>query len=270
MRLNWHLILGDAAAIVESYDTPVTLRQLFYRLVAKGVIQNTSTAYKTLSSRTAAARREGDFPALADNTRAISRYRSFDGPDDAREWLVEIYQRDHTEGQQYNVYLGVEKRTMLAQLQAWFGDHGLPMLALGGYSSQSFEAEVIADAEGDGRPAVLLYAGDFDPSGEDIDRNFVKQVACFDSVVRVALTPEQVEEYKLPPQPGKSSDSRSAAFIQRHGALVQVELEALDPETLRELYADALKDFWDTSAFRSSLAAEKVDMLDLNPSASAP
>ncbi len=56
-RLNWQLILVDAAAIVESYDPPVTLRQLFYRLVAAGVIPNTSTAYKTLSSRTAAARR---------------------------------------------------------------------------------------------------------------------------------------------------------------------------------------------------------------------
>ena len=46
---------------------------------------------------------------------------------------------------------------------------------------------------------------------------------------------------------------------------VQVELEALDPETLRELYADALEDFWDTSAFNSSLAAEKLDMLDIQP-----
>ena len=266
MRLDWPLILVDAAEIVLSYDTAVTLRQLFYRLVAKGVLQNTSTAYKTLSARTAAARRNGGFPALADNTRKISQYRSFDGPDDAREWLARIYQRDRTEGQEYNIYLGVEKRTILAQLEAWFGDHGLPMLALGGYSSQSFEAEVIADAEVDGRPAVLLYAGDFDPSGEDIDRNFVEQVACFDRVVRVALTPEQVEEYQLPPQPGKPSDSRSEAFRERHGVLVQVELEALDPETLRELYADALEGFWDTSAFNSSLAAEKLDMLDIDPS----
>ena len=36
MRMNWPLILVDAAKIVLSYDTPVTLRQLFYRLVAKG------------------------------------------------------------------------------------------------------------------------------------------------------------------------------------------------------------------------------------------
>ena len=264
MRLNWPLILVGAAEIVEGYDTPVTLRQLFYRLVAKGVLPNTSTAYKTLSSRTAAARREGEFPALSDNTRQIHQYRSFDGPAAAREWLADIYRRDRTEGQEYNIYLGVEKRTMLAQLESWFGDHGLPMLALGGYSSQSFEAQVIADIFADGRPAVLLYAGDFDPSGEDIDRNFVEQVACFDDVIRVALTPEQVEQYELPPQPGKSSDSRAEGFMERHGVLVQVELEALDPETLRDLYTDALEDFWDTSAFNSSLDTEHDDMLDIS------
>ena len=106
MRLDWPLILVDAAEIVLSYDTAVTLRQLFYRLVAKGVLQNTSTAYKTLSARTAAARRNGGFPALADNTRKISQYRSFDGPDDAREWLARIYQRDRTEGQEYNILSG--------------------------------------------------------------------------------------------------------------------------------------------------------------------
>ena len=47
---------------------------------------------------------------------------------------------------------------------------------------------------------------------------------------------------------------------------MQVELEALDPETLQGLYTDALADFWDTSAFRTSLDAEKADRLDLHPS----
>ena len=140
----------------------------------------------------------------------------------ARGWVRSI---DATTPKARNTtYIWESKRGPCSpQLQAWFGDHGLPMLALGGYSSQSFEANVIADIFADGRPAVLLYAGDFDPSGEDIDRNFVEQVACFDSVVRVALTPEQVEDHQLPPQPGKTSDSRSAAFRQRHGVLVQVE-----------------------------------------------
>src|SRR5215207_143693 len=46
-------------------------------------------------------------------------------------------------------------------------------------------------------------------------------------VQRIALTSEQVEEHDLPPQPGKTTDARSAAFALRHGRLVQVELDAL-------------------------------------------
>jgi hypothetical protein len=47
----------------------VTLRQLFYRLVSAQVIPNSQAAYKRLSSLTAEARRNGDFPALIDRGR---------------------------------------------------------------------------------------------------------------------------------------------------------------------------------------------------------
>lgn len=90
-----------------------------------------------------------------------------------------------------SIFLGVEKATMVAQLRRWFEAHGLPVLALGGYASQSYVDSVAADVERRGRPAVLLYAGDFDPSGEDIDRDFLERTGCFSSVVRVALTPSR-------------------------------------------------------------------------------
>ena len=260
-RLQWETILDRAAAIVTSYDTPVTLRQLFYRLIAAGIIPNTTSAYKTLSNRTAKARREGWFPALADNTREITRHLCFDGPDEALHWLASpsVYRRDRTEGQVHNIYIGVEKRTMLAQLDAWFGNLGIPVVALGGYSSQTIEAELAEAIERDGRPVVLLYAGDFDPSGEDILRNLLEKVPCFDQMVHVALTPQQVDEYNLPQGPGKRADSRAAGFVRRHGVLVQVELEALEPETVRDLYSAALDPYWDKSAFEAIIAAEEYD-----------
>jgi hypothetical protein len=118
------------------------------------------------------------------------------------------------------IYLGVEKRGIVEQLDTWYGDLGIPIVALGGYSSQTYEREVIDDVETDTRPAVVLYAGDFDPSGEDIDRNFIAQTDCWATVLRVALTAEQVEAHGPPPQPGKTLDSRAEAFTKRHGRLV--------------------------------------------------
>lgn len=125
-------------------------------------------------------------------------------------------------------------------------------------------------ATGSARPCCctpLLYAGDFDPSGEDIDRDFTERTDCWDQVIRVALTADQVTSYGLPPMPGKASDSRAAGFIERHGELVQVELDALDPDDLRALFQAALGQFWDTSAYEAVLAAEAGDIRRLREAA---
>ena len=262
-RLDWQSILALAASIVESYDTGVTLRQLFYRLVATEALPNTKVAYQTLSKVTAEARREGAFPALIDRTRSIHRYRTFPGPDEARDWLCRTYRRDRTEGQEFSVYLGVEKAGIVEQLETWFGDLGVPILALGGYSSQTYVDEIAADIDEQGRPAILIYAGDFDPSGEDIQRDFIGRVGRFEEVVRVALTSQQVEEYDLPEQMGKAKDTRAGRFIARHGRLVQVELDALPPDVLRQLFADAIDSYWDDEACAAAVERERGEVARL-------
>lgn len=255
-RIDWAYILDCARAIVTSYKTPVTLRQLFYRLVAAELIPNKQTAYQTLSARTAEARRAGNFPALLDRTREIHRAVTFASAPDAIEWLCKRYRRDRTEGQASSLYIGIEKHGLVEQLRAWFGNLGIPILSLGGYASQTYVDAVCADIERQDRPSVLLYAGDHDPSGEDIPRDFVERVGCFDVVERIALTPEQVEEHQLPPQPGKASDSRAAGFIAKHGELVQVEVDALPPDVLQGLYRDAIDPLMDTSILDDVLALE--------------
>ena len=282
-RIDWPGVIEQAASIVYSYSTSVTLRQLFYRLVSAQVIPNSQGAYKRLSALTAEARREGDFPALIDRGRTIHRYESFDGPQHALDQLIRWYRLDRTKGQDVSLYLGVEKAGMVVQLQSWFGRLGIPILALGGYGSQSYVNEVIDDVSRSPsrldaldraaaglpiqRGAVLLYAGDFDPSGEDIDRDFIDRTDCWDEVVRVALSAGQVRDYRLPVNPGKATDSRAAGFIERHGSLMQVELDALDPDTLRGLYQEAIDGYWDTSAYESVLAQERSDVERLQEAA---
>lgn len=228
--------------------------------MSEQTIPNTTTAYKRLSSVTAEARRDGDFPGLIDRGRSIHRHPRFDGPLDALDSLRRWYRRDRTAGQGVSLYLGVEKAGMVVQLESWFGRLGVPILALGGYSSQTYVAEVAADVKWQLRPAVLLYAGDFDPSGEDIDRDFLDRTDCWQKVVRVALTAEQVREHQLPINPGKSTDSRAAGFIERHGSLMQVEVDALPPETLRAMFEASVAEFWDTSAYEAVVEQERIDL----------
>ena len=102
---DWNLILDTAIEIMEKYDTGVTLRQLFYRLVSIGIIENTKSMYTSLSNRTAIARREGWFPSFIDKTRQIETRLSFENVKQAKEWLADAYRRDRTEGQQYKLYI---------------------------------------------------------------------------------------------------------------------------------------------------------------------
>ena len=312
-RINWKAVTENAAQIVRSYSTSVTLRQLFYRLVSTQVIPNTESAYKSLSSNTAKARRDGWFPSLIDRGRSIYQPACFESPGDALEALRQQYRRDRTIGQDTSIYVGVEKAGMVIQLQSWFGDLGIPILALGGYSSETYVQQVaghirrhkrdedqraaheIAEEEAfrarlvemlpslspdvrakyehdhgknlehwrspasAWRPAILLYAGDFDPSGEDIDRDFIDRCSAFEEVVRVALSSDQVQDYRLPVNPGKASDSRSGQFVARHGQLVQVELDALDPDVMRGLFQAEIDRFWDAETYAAVLEQEQAD-----------
>lgn len=270
-KRDWQDILEHAANIVNSYSTSVTLRQLFYRLVAQQILRNTKSEYGQLSARSAQARREGWFPTLIDQTRQIERANPlFTSTDEAKSWLKERYLRDRTEGQEYSIYLGVEKAGIVEQLWSWFGyQYGFPIVALRGYSSQSFCDNVRDDIyewpanQVDGsesyRESVFIYAGDFDPSGEDIDRDFLGRVGAFDHYVRVALSSELVLEHDLPPAMGKATDSRASSFMAKHGELVQVELDALPPDTLRQLYQDAIGGYWDPEPWEAAIALEKEE-----------
>jgi hypothetical protein len=268
---KWKDILAEASDIVDSYDVGVTLRQLFYRLVVAELLPNIQNYYRRLSHYTAEARRNGTFPDLLDKTSSVDRPFCFTCLAEARSWLRNQSRRDRTEGQPWTIYLGVEKDGMSEQLRAWFSeDLGLPLLPLGGYASQTLVDDVRKDISDQGRPAALIYAGDHDPTGEDIPRDFEQRVGNFKRVLRMALTPEQVEEYSLPFNPDAEveakleRDPRAAAFRKRHGALVQYEMDALPPETLRNLYQAAIDEYWDVDAYEAVLAVEEQERNSLD------
>lgn len=266
-NLSWRRdILPHARDIVRSYDTGVTLRQLFYRLVADGTLPNLQTKYRQLSATTAEARRAAWFPSLLDRTSDIEQWGTFAGPSDAMDYVVNSYRRDRTAGQDWSIYLGVEKAGLSAQLDHWFGNPlGLPILALGGYASQSLVDKIRRDIRSQDRPSVLIYAGDHDPTGEDIDRDLIERVGYFAKWIRVALDEGQISEYNLPFNPDGEveaklrRDPRGEKFIDRHGYLEQYEVDALDPDVLRTLYQTAIDGVWDDDAYDEAITQEEAD-----------
>jgi hypothetical protein len=274
-RIDWATVVSRAADIVRSYDIPITLRQLFYRLVSDNLIPNQVGPYKKLSERTAKLRRSRQFPALFDRGRTVLKPSGYDSPHHAVDAAARWYRRDRTEGQRYQVWLGVEKNALAGLMEDWFGDYGVPVLPLGGYSSESIDRQVVRDVSLDGRPAILIYGGDFDPSGMDIGRNFIDNTTCWHRTIRVGLSEQQIADLSLPVLEGKATDSRAPRFIATHPVIhteydfgcdaqgrripVQVELDAVDPHTLRDWYLDALADYWDDDTYADVLTQEDAD-----------
>jgi hypothetical protein len=258
---DWAPILREAARIVSGYSYPITLRQLHYRLLMTPRLGYGTAAkdYDYLSSRTAKARRQGQFPALSDETRAIELTPFWASPQDALAQLADEYRRDRTDGQRYLIALGGEKRTMLAQFREWYPDLGLPFIPLSGNASQTLVDQAREFVAQDGREAVLLYVGDLDPSGEEIERDFLKRCPVWKHFTRVAVTEQQIGDLGLPRNPGKPNDPKARPFVERHGSVFQVEVEAIPPDRLRELYDRSLGQWWDQSAFGRVVADEEGD-----------
>jgi hypothetical protein len=115
-----------------------------------------------------------------------------------------------------------------------------------------------------GKPTIVLYFGDFDPSGVDIERDLSERLGKYKAgdfkVLRVALTNEQIIKYDLPPMPVKSSDARSEGFLETYGNK-SVELDALDPNTLKFMVAQSIASHIDLETWRKK--EEEIEKLKL-------
>lgn len=118
----------------------------------------------------------------------------------------------------------------------------------------------------DGRPMVVLYFSDCDPSGWQMPVSVSRKLQAFTTgffpeldfqVHRVALTPEQVREYGLPSTPLKDTEKRADSW-QREMGVAQTEIDALAslrPDLLRRIARDAIAPFYDGTLGRRVHAA---------------
>ena len=257
-RGKWaEVILPKAAEIVNTSSAAMTLRQLFYRLVSESLLVNTVNMYRELGRYTAEGRRLGLFPPLVDPTRAVERPPWWESPRASLDDLAEQYRRDRTEGQETQVWVILEKATLTTLASTVCEPLGIPVAPLRGYTSEPFVREIISELLTDERPAVGLYIGDHDPSGEDIDASFLRDTRLWKAWERVAVTADQVVSLGLPPQMGKAADPRAARFVELHGQLIQVEAEAVPPDTLTGLLEDAIAAWWDEHAASNVLRQEE-------------
>jgi hypothetical protein len=110
----------------------------------------------------------------------------------------------------------------------------------------------------DGRPLVVLYFSDCDPSGWNMPIAVARKLLAFKiqqfpelefQCYRAALRPDQVRQHDLPISPVKENDKRGAAWESSMG-VQQTEIDAiatLQPQLLRRIAEEAIAPFFDRS-----------------------
>ena len=134
--------------------------------------------------------------------------------------------------------------------------------------AKTFE-EIYDNGHHSGQTPVILYFGDHDPSGLDMDRDIIKRIESLSNLSfssydfdRLALTKEQIEKYDPPPNPAKITDSRAEAYIKRFGH-VSWELDALEPSVLDDLCRNAILDFRDNEKWDAKVEKENEEKIKL-------
>jgi hypothetical protein len=291
-------IVQHALTIADEYryqhNMVLTLRQLYYQFVARGLLPNGQKVYKRIGSTLTDARLNGSFPldGLEDRGRTV-------GPTDAEcaedvdeaitnaakslrrlpYWLR--YGPWHN--QPYKVFVWIEKEALAGVVEPVCDRLGVGLFPCRGYPSVSSLAHWVRTAYeqvDDGEEAVILYLGDHDPDGLQIPLSAEETIRTimglegtrFDfTMERIALTLPQIQAFNPPPMPAKITSARFDKYLRTTGMTDAWELDALDPPKLRNLVETEVGRYFDESIHRANrnriadLREEMVDRITDDP-----
>ncbi|MFF3711911.1 hypothetical protein [Streptomyces phaeochromogenes] len=218
---------------------PMTARQVFYRLVGAHRYDKTEQAYARLLETLNRARRARliSMHAIRDDGGTSIGAGGWD--DTAQFWrsvrhTAEGYTHALDDGQPLAVELWVEAAGMVPMVARVAGEFGVTTYSSGGFDSVTVKhgaAQRIAWRE---VPTTVLHMGDHDPSGLSILDSAAEDISAFvadmgapaPTFTRLAVTPAQIDRYRLPSAPQKATDRRGEHM--RH----TVQAEAMSPTEL--------------------------------------
>lgn len=264
---------------------PLSLRAVHYLLISlsevvlmhagkpASVYENTLRCYKQLSDLLTRARVQRLLPwdCLCDETRRTMEWDVYRDVgaflDNEMERFLRDYWRDLQQGQGVHVEILAEKLTVAPILESVAEEFTIPVMTGRGYASLPLRYELVQRLKRSGCDRlVVLMVSDFDPDGEEICESFVRSLRRDFQLraegIKVALTREQVEQFKLPPRMKAKQTKRARRFVDKYGEDVW-EVEALQPEVLQQLLRDAICSTIDLSVFERELQQEREDAANL-------
>ena len=245
---------------------PVTVRYLFYRLVGLGLVDKTEAEYKgTIGRLTSDMRRAGELPWdwIIDASRWVTKSRTYTSLEDAVATFAASYRRQLWANQGYRIEVWAEKETIASVLVRITEKWDVPLVVFHGYASLTMLHNLAVEIAECGKACKVLYFGDHDPSGVDMERWCQKTVREFapDADIefhRLAVTEAQIRAFNLPTRPTKKTDSRSKNFRGE-----SVELDTIEMSVLTSILDDAIEAYVDPATLKRTLVVEEDERRQL-------
>ena len=265
-------LLEAIRVILDSTESQVTIRHLFYRLVSAGEIEKTEHAYKNLNQHLTKWRRSGDinWGDFSDSTRWYLRAPVYSGIRDVLDRTQESYRRDMWASQPYYVEVWVEKDAIAGLISETAQGYGVPTFVCRGFSSLTgiYQAsETFHDVNGNGKTPIVFHLGDYDPSGQAgaafIERSLREDFECDVDFRSIAVTREQIAQFDLPTRPTKTS-SHSVRWTGGES----VELDAMSTEQIQGIVENAITDLIDPTTWNRLRLVEEEERKTLKRIAS--
>lgn len=268
-RLAW---VKDAIAELEEYR-PLTVRQVYYNIIGKGLAENIPYTYTCVGKVISEGRLAGFVPwdLFIDRGRIFNSHDGWDNAEQFMDYTVDSflsgYQRDLSQSQPVYVEVWVEKDALATIVNEVAEPYYVPTVICRGNTSVTFlnDFRNRVNSRAKGRPVSLLFLSDLDPSGvgmlpaaqEKLEKMGVTSV----TFKRLGLLPEQVEKYNLPVNPDaiKEKDKNASKFRKLYGETA-VELDALKPTVLQGLIRQAIEAEFDMDLFEKEKQANLEDI----------
>ncbi|MCE9583207.1 MAG: hypothetical protein K8T20_12010 [Planctomycetes bacterium] len=245
-----------------------TVRQFFYCLAVEELVEKSDKGYSTVQRALARARERGDFPwdGVRDNLRELRTVSTWQDLPEYLGTARSAYRLDKWALQPRRVEVWIEKDTLAAAVEPIAREYEVPLLVDRGYLSVSAKKE--ASRRIDGRPFVIIYVGDLDPSGVNMAEEaeaWVRAAAGAGTELeldRIAVVEADLSNPAVPRLPVNGNDSRTKDYLRRFGNEV-IEVEALAPEELQERVRRAIERHRDAEAWDQAVARESDERADL-------
>ena len=250
-------------------DRPQTVRQVFYQLVARGVIEKTEGEYKRTVIRLLSEMRLDDqipWDWIVDESRRTIQTETFDSVRDALRHTAQYYRRSALRDCDDYIEIWTEKEALSGIIWDVASDYDVPVVVSKGVPSltQVYTSfTYIRRASAAGKVSYLYQFGDHDPTGCLIPKTiearleeFCDNYGCdFPIVERIALTTEQIQYHRLPTRPTKRDGNTHAHTF----AGDSVELDALPSSELRKLVRECIERHISSHAVATLRATEESE-----------